>query len=105
MVPLTLEVQHRVNDVFEDSRAGDRAFFVHMPDEEDRNLAALGQKHQLSRALADLADASGRRGDAAHEHGLNGIDHRHHRPRGLQLPNDGLEVILCEHHQAVPFDP
>src|SRR5207237_2333580 len=105
VVPLALEIQHRINDVLEHPRAGDGAFLIDMPDEEDRNLAALGQEHELTRALAHLADASRGRGYAAHEHGLDGIDHRHHRPLRLELTDYGVEVVFRQHLQAVALEP
>jgi len=41
-VRVALEVQHRVDDVLEHARAGERAFFRDMADQHDRRSAGLG---------------------------------------------------------------
>ena len=67
-------------------------------------MAALRQQHQPAGTLPHLADASGRRGDGAHEHRLDGIDDGHHRPCLFEMLDDAVEVVLGQHHQAIALD-
>src|SRR6202171_5063226 len=43
MVPLTFEVEDSVDDVLQHARPRDRPLLVHVTDEEDRDVAALGE--------------------------------------------------------------
>src|SRR6266550_2290904 len=60
VVTLTFEVEHSVDDVLEHARPGDRALFVYVADEKDRDVAALREQHQAAGTLAHLAHAPGR---------------------------------------------
>src|ERR1700730_10756447 len=104
VVPLPLEVEHGVDDVLEHARPGDGALLVDVAHEEDRDVAALGQQHQPAGALAHLAHAAGRRGDAAQEDRLDRIDGGHHRPSLFEMLHDAVEVVLGQHHKAVALD-
>jgi len=53
--PLALQVQHRVDDVLQHSRASDAAGLGHVADEEGRNAQLLGLALQGSGTGADLA--------------------------------------------------
>src|SRR3984893_1733765 len=104
LVTLTLEVQHRVDDMLEHPRAGDRALLVDVADQEDRDMTTLRQQHQPAGALPDLADAAGRRGDAAQKNRLDGVDDRHHRPRLFHTLDDAVQVVLGQDHEPVTLD-
>ena len=58
MVPFAFELKHRVDDVFEDSRACKTAVFGDVTDEDDRNVARLGFSDESMRAAAYLHDTS-----------------------------------------------
>ena len=60
VMPLALEVEHRVNDVFERLRACDRAFLRHVADEEHRYRVVLREHKELPRDLSHLRDRAGR---------------------------------------------
>ena len=104
VVPLAFEIKDGVDDVLEHTRAGDRAFLVHVTHQENRDVAAFGEQHQASGAFAHLADAARRRGDPTQEDGLDGIDDGHHRPRLFELLDDAIEVVFRQHHQAIALD-
>ncbi len=59
-VALALEGEHRVDEVLERLRPGERAVLRDVPDEDDRDPLPLGELHQPQGGLADLADAPGR---------------------------------------------
>ena len=79
---IALEIQHRVDHVFEHARPGDLPFLGDVTDQQHRGAAGLGEAHQFRRALAQLRDGARRRLDALRIHGLNGIDDQHARRRG-----------------------
>ena len=56
---VAFEIQHRVDQVFERARTGDRAVLGHVPDDDDARPGALREAHELRRAF--LAAASRRR--------------------------------------------
>src|SRR5437899_3709808 len=104
VVTLAFEVEHGVDDVLQHARPGDGALLVHVTDQEDRDVAALGEQHQASGAFPHLADAARRRGDAAHEDCLDGVDDRHHRPRLFEVLDDAVEVVFGQHYQPFALD-
>ncbi len=57
---IALEIQHRVDDVLEHARSGQRAFLGHVSDQYHRDVAALGDTGQLRRAFAHLRHRAGR---------------------------------------------
>ena len=71
---IAFEVQHRVDDVLEHARAGDRAFLGDVADEEHDDAALLGEARQLRRAFAHLRDPAGRRRERLRVDRLDRID-------------------------------
>ena len=57
VMTLSLEVQHRVDNVLERFRPGKVAVLRHVADKHDRNVTALGSEQQMRRDLPHLADA------------------------------------------------
>jgi len=56
---LAFKIEHRVDEMFEQPRPGDRAVFRDMSDHEGRAAGAFGEFHQGARAIANLRDAAG----------------------------------------------
>ena len=85
MVPLTFEVQHGIDHVLKCLRASQATVLRHVPDEEYRDIVALGSKQQLGCGLAHLSDAAGRGLQFERKHGLDGVDDHEGglQPRGL----------------------
>ena len=74
VMALTLEREHRVDDVLEHPRPGERALLRDVTDEHDRQLALLGDGHELVRAPAHLHHRTGRRAEQRIVHGLDRVD-------------------------------
>ena len=74
MMAFAFERQHGVDDVLEHPRPGQRALLGDVPDEHDRQVALLGDGHQLVGAAAHLDDRPGRRAERRLVHGLDRVD-------------------------------
>ena len=84
-MPVALEAEHRVDDVFEHPRPGEAAVFGDVADEHHRDAAALGLGNQAVGAAADLHDAAGRRAEVGVGDRLDAVDDdevRLHRVEG-----------------------
>ena len=57
METLAFEIQHRVHDVLQRARAGDRALFGDVTDDTNRYVQTFRSLHEPQRTLAHLADA------------------------------------------------
>ena len=88
MVPFALEVEHRIDHVLHDPRAGNSAFLGDVTDDQNRKVVRFGQTHQLRGAFAYLVDAAWRRRSAFREHGLNRVDDENTRPERFSLSAD-----------------
>ncbi len=97
---IAFEVEHRIDDVLQHARAGDRAVLRHMADEHDDDAALLGEPRQLRRAFADLRDASRRRGQRLGVRRLDRIDDDDFGLLGRNRGDDGLELDLGQ--QSTP---
>ena len=71
---VALEIEHRVDDVLEHARAGDRALLGDVPDQDHGDAGLLGEARQLRRALAHLRDAAGCRFERLGVHRLDRVD-------------------------------
>ena len=71
---LTLEVQHDINQVFKDFRAGQSAIFCDVSDNYHGSIAGFSGANNQVAAIADLADGAGRGANFGQRQGLNGID-------------------------------
>ena len=96
VVLLSLEVEHRVHDVLERFGTGEAAVLRHVPDEECRQVLALGGEQQLCGGLAHLPDAAGSRLKLQREHGLDRIDNEKRGTQPRDLVEDAFETCLRE---------
>ncbi len=76
---VALEIQHRVHDMLQHARPGQRAFLGDVADQNDGDVLALGDARQLRGALAHLRHRTGRRSELFGIHGLDRVDHHHVR--------------------------
>src|SRR2546422_9879942 len=74
VIAFAFQVEDGISDMFQSFGTGDSAFLGDMSNDEDRNMRAFGQLHQLEGAFAHLADAPRSRGDMAGKDGLNRVD-------------------------------
>ena len=74
MALVSFKIEHRIDDMFQQSRSGDRSIFGDMPNDEDRHAAALRVPHQLACHFLHLADAARRRRDLFRVHRLDRVD-------------------------------
>ena len=86
------EIEHRVDQVFEQSRTGNRAVLGHVTDDEGRAPGAFGVFHQRLRAVADLGDAAGVGFGFGQPHGLDRVDQKRRRPAPFELVEHGAQV-------------
>ena len=80
-MPVALELQYAVDNVFQNFRTGDAALLGDVSDEEDCHTALFGKLHQGSGTFANLGDAAGRGIHHFRGHRLYGVDDEQ---RGLQ---------------------
>ena len=78
-VRFAFEVEHRVDQMLEQPRPGDRAVFGDVADDERRAAGALRELHERLRAVANLRDAAGVRFRFGQPDGLNRIDDERER--------------------------
>ena len=71
---IALELYHRIDDVFQKLRSGQRSFFVDVPDQNHRNATVLGKMQQRGSALSYLRNAAGRAVYILGSDGLYGVD-------------------------------
>ena len=91
---VALEIQHRVDDVFEHAGTGQRALFRHVTHQDDGHARLLGRARQLRRAFAHLRHGTGRRAERVGIHGLDRIDHHHFRLQVGQGAEDFFQLDL-----------
>src|SRR6266550_1112992 len=68
------EIEHGVDHVLEDARAGDQPFLRHVSYQHDDKAAALGEADQFLRRAAHLADRAGGAVERVEIHRLDRID-------------------------------
>ena len=73
---IALEIEHRVHDVLQHARPGDRALLGDVADDEERGAALLRVARELRGAFAQLRDRPGRR---LQRLGPERLDRIHHR--------------------------
>jgi len=93
-VGVALEVEHRVDDVFEHAGAGQRAFLGDMAHQHDGRTAGFGGPRELGCAFTDLGHRAGRGTELVGVHRLDGIDDGDRRPFGIERGQDLLELDL-----------
>ncbi|EXI89106.1 MAG: hypothetical protein AW12_01756 [Candidatus Accumulibacter sp. BA-94] len=98
-VRIALEVEHRVDDVFEHPRPGQCTLLGHVADQNHGDSRLFGQARQLRGAFAYLGDRSRCRVELIRPQGLDRVDHRHLRLYRLQRGQDFFQVDLGEQAQ------
>ena len=73
-VPVALKIQHRIHDMLQHARAGNRPILGHMPDDEHGGSVLLGISGEHGRGGAHLRHAAGRTLRFLAGHGLDGVD-------------------------------
>ncbi len=96
---VSFEVQHRIDNMFQQPWPGDGALFRHMSDDEDRNAGPLGEPHELPGHFLYLADAAGSRGYLLRIDRLNRIDNQCRRLDFLHRLQYLLERSLSKNQQ------
>ncbi len=71
MAALALEIQHGIDHVFEHTGTGEGAFLGHMTDQNNGDIALLGDPDHFLRRGPDLSDAAGGAVDGIDKHGLD----------------------------------
>ena len=99
-VAVALEVEHHVDEVLEDPRAGDRAVLGHVADDHRGDVARLGHPDQRGRDLLDLGDTPGDALDARRADGLHRVDDQQGRAHLLDVAEHGAEVGLGREEAA-----
>ena len=104
-VRVALEIQHRVDDVLEHARPGQRAVLGDMADEHHAGAADLGMARELRRAFAHLRHRARRRGQLLGVQRLDRIDDAEVRRLGLQREQDLLQLDLGQHAHLLAVQP
>ena len=104
MLPVALEVQHRVHHMLQNARARQTAFLGHVTHDEGGRAGLLGVANDGSGALAHLADAARRAGAVLGHHGLNTVDDEHVRLHSLAFFQNALHIVFRQHIQLVLRD-
>ena len=92
-VPVTLELDHDVNEVLEHSGTGDRAVLGDVTDEQDGDAALLGRPDEAHRNFAHLRHVACLALDIGAGDRLHGVDHEQRGAR-LDVAEDGGEIGL-----------
>jgi len=104
VVAISLEIDHRIDDMLESFGPGDGAFLSNVPCKENRCRRRFGEHHQLSCNLANLRNAARCRLDLFAEYSLDGIDDDEVRPEIVCLGDDRLQVGFTEKKKILGID-
>ncbi len=104
---VAFEIEHRIDDVLQHTRPGERAFLGHMADEHDGDAARLGGARQVRRALAHLRHRARRGRERIGVQRLDRIDDAERRRFDIERGEDALELNLRHHAhtRAVEAEP
>jgi hypothetical protein len=91
MRAFAFEGQHRIDHMFDDTRAGDLPVFGDVPDEDDGRSRLFGEADERLRRTAHLGYRTGGRFNRIGPHGLDGIDDD--QARGLAL-REGCDDVF-----------
>ncbi len=106
VVAVTFELQDAVDEVLEDTGAGDRAVLRHVSDEHRRDARLLRDSEKPARRLPDLRHRAGRRAERGRMERLHRVDHTDVRTLGLERRAHGVELGLGEDlHQLGASQP
>jgi hypothetical protein len=104
-VRVALEVQHRVHHVLQHARAGQRTFFGHVAHQHHRHARGFGRARELGRALAHLRHRAGGGRELLAVHGLNGVDHAHRGPLGVDGGQNLFHRNFGQHPHLAAIQP
>ena len=96
---VALEVEHRVDHVFEHAWSRDHALLGHVANQQHSGTRGLGVTEQRGRGFAQLRDCAWRRIAVLGRHGLNRIDDQNFRMRLRALRYDPLNRGLRDQAQ------
>src|SRR4029453_451500 len=94
VVPLTFEIEHRIDDMLERLGPGQTPVFRHVSHYECRNVLAFCGEQQLSGGFADLSDAARWGLELEGVDRLHRIDDDHHRLDSGDFLENSLETGL-----------
>ncbi len=94
VVAIAFELEHAVDEMLEDARAGDRAVLRDVADEDGRDAELLRRAHEPRRRLAYLRHRSRRRADLRGIQRLHRVDHADVGPLGLERRQHRFELGL-----------
>ncbi len=97
---LALEVEHGVDHVLEHARAGQRAFFRHMPHQKQRRPGLLGKAHKARSGLTHLGHRTWRGLQRLGVEGLDGIEYQYLRTVAGDQREDAFNAGLGQQPQA-----
>ncbi len=101
---ITLEIQHRIDQVLERPGTRDRAVLGDVTHDDHAHVFRLGESHQLRGAFTKLGDRAGGGADSRQVHSLDGIDDQ--QPDALvACPcQHRIEIGVCNHAQVRSAD-
>ena len=103
-VGVPFEVEHRVDDVFENARPRERPVLRDVAHEKERDPEALGGAGEPRRALAHLRDRSRRAVEVAREKRLNRVEDDEFGLHAVQNRFDLLELHFAHELQPLGFE-
>ena len=103
MEQVSLQVQHRIHDVFQDFGAGDCASFGDVTNQENCHARLFGQRLQARRRLAHLAHATRGRRQRLTVGRLYRVNDQHLRLHTLNVAKNRIQIRLCHYEQIIPF--
>jgi hypothetical protein len=96
---VALEIEHRIDNVFEHARPGQRPFLGDVANQHDGNADRFGQPRQLRRTFAHLCHRAGGRAQLVRPKRLDRIDDGHQRFFRLQRGKNLFQVDLGQQLQ------
>ena len=100
-VPVALELQHHVDQMLQQPRAGDRAVLGDVADQQRGHAALLGGADQRGRHLAHLGHPAGRAVHLGRGHRLHRVQHQQRGLHRVQVAEHGGQVRLGREIQLV----
>ena len=100
-MPFTLEVEHGVYQVLEDTGSGEGTLLGDVTHDERGQAPALGHREQAASTLPHLRHTPRRRLQLRQVDGLDGIDDQRVRPDLVEARMNPREVVLSPEEQAI----
>ncbi len=97
MKAVTLQIEHGIHDVFQDSRPGNGAGLSDVANEEDGNTVPFSYLHQLCGAFAHLTHRPSSRIQFIQVDRLDGVDHHQPGAEILNVADDGSNIRLGQY--------